>query len=176
MVKHGVQIRIWSLGEYNTQSWVRISHGSNQFVIDSINNNTESLEDLPEEQASQLKVKDFAARLKAKAKPQRKELVEYSPSIIPMNERKWIDIELGNSSLSLRTRFRGNNLRYFNEKMTEQFNFGGSRFFRSQFAQSIHWSDDRWKACLAAGGGAKRIYQNCSDISGIIVYFRALHH
>ena len=21
--------------------------------------------------------------------------------------------------------------------------------------QSIHWSDDRWKACLAAGGGAK---------------------
>ena len=33
--KHGVEIRIWSLSEDNTQSWVRISHGSNKFVIDS---------------------------------------------------------------------------------------------------------------------------------------------
>ena len=68
--------------------------------MDSNNNDTESPEDLPEEQASQLKVKDFAARSKAKAKPQRREPVDYSPSIIPMNERKWIDIEPGNSSLS----------------------------------------------------------------------------
>ena len=91
--KHGVEIRIWSLIEDNTQSWVRISHGSNKFVIDSNNNNTESPEDLLEEQASQLKVKDFAARSKTKAKPQRRELVDYSPSIIPMNERMWIDFE-----------------------------------------------------------------------------------
>ena len=28
--KHGVEIRIWSLSEDNTQSWVRISHGSNK--------------------------------------------------------------------------------------------------------------------------------------------------
>ena len=91
--KHGVEIRIWSLSEDNTQSWVRISHGSNKFVIDSNNNNnTESPEDLPEEQASQSSVKVFAARSKAKAKPQKREPVEL-PSIIPMNERKWIDIE-----------------------------------------------------------------------------------
>ena len=75
-------------------------HGSNNFVIVSNNNDTESPEDLLEEQASQLQVKDFAARSKAKAKPQRREPVDYSPSIIPMNERKWIDIEPGNSSLS----------------------------------------------------------------------------
>ena len=80
--------------------WVRISHGSKKFVIDSNYNDTESPEDLPEEQALQLKVKDFAARSKAKAKPQRREPVDYSPSIIPMNERKWFDIEPGNSSLS----------------------------------------------------------------------------
>ena len=98
--KHGVEIRIWSLSEDNTQSWVRISHGSNRFVTDSNNNNnTEVSDDLPEEQASQLKMKDFACRSKAKAKPQRRELVD-SPSIFPMNERKWIDIEPGNSSLS----------------------------------------------------------------------------
>ena len=99
--KHGVEIRIWSLCEDSTQSWVRISHGSNKFVIDSNNNDTEIPEDLHEEQASQLKVKDFACRSKAKAKPQRSEPVDYSPSIIPMNDRKWIDIEPGNYSLSL---------------------------------------------------------------------------
>ena len=45
---------------------------------------------------------------------------------------------------------------------------------QSQFPQTPHWSDDRWKACLAAGGGAKRRFQYCSDDSGIIVYFRVL--
>ena len=45
---------------------------------------------------------------------------------------------------------------------------------QNKFSQSIHWSDDRWKACLAAGGGAKRRYQCCTDVSGIMVYFRAL--
>ena len=45
---------------------------------------------------------------------------------------------------------------------------------QNQFPQSIHWSDDRWKACLAEGGGSKRRYQYCSDISGTIVYLRAL--
>ena len=62
-------------------------------MIDSNNNDTEICEDLPEEQALQLKVEDFACRSKAKEEPQRRELVDYSPSIIPMNERKWIDIE-----------------------------------------------------------------------------------
>ena len=48
--KHGVEIGIWSLSEDNTQSWVRISHGSNQCVINSnYNNNTEVPADLPED-------------------------------------------------------------------------------------------------------------------------------
>ena len=71
----------------------------NKFVIDSNYNNTEVPADLPEEQASQSNVKVFAARSKAKAKPQRREPVDV-PSIIPMNERKWIDIEPGESSFS----------------------------------------------------------------------------
>ena len=56
---------------------------------------------------------------------------------------------------------------------------GATHFWRmkenlqSYFPQSIHWSDDRWKACLAAGG-AKRRFQYCTDASGTIVYFRAL--
>ena len=45
--KYGLEIRIWSLSEDNTQSWVRISHGSNKFVMDSNNNDTEVPEDQP---------------------------------------------------------------------------------------------------------------------------------
>ena len=48
--KHGVEIRISSLSEDNTHSWVRVSHGSNKYVMDS-NNDTEVPGDQPAEQA-----------------------------------------------------------------------------------------------------------------------------
>ena len=178
--KHGIEIRIWSLSEDNSHSWVRISHGSNKFVIDSNYNNTEVLADLPEEQASQSSVKVFAARSKAKAKPQKREPV-YLPSTIPMNERKWIDIEPEESSLSAYEVSKKviNLLRHCQTEQRED--DGAVQFWRiksflqNQFPQIPYWSDDRWKACLAAGGGgSKRRYQYCSDISGTIVYFRAL--
>ena len=68
--------------------------------MDSNNNDTEVPEDQPEEQALQLDVKGFACRSKAKTKPQRREPSGYSPRIIPMNARNWIDIESGKHSLS----------------------------------------------------------------------------
>ena len=91
--KHGVEIRIWSLSRDNTHSWVRISHGSNKFVMDLENNDTEIPEDQLEEQALQLDAKDFVYRSKAKAKPQRRELAGSSPRIVPIERRNWIDIE-----------------------------------------------------------------------------------
>ena len=109
-------------------------------VVDSNYNNTEVPADLHEEQASQSSVKVVAARSKAKAKPQKRETVEL-PSTIPMNERKWIDIEPSESSLSLRTRSRRKSSIFFdtvkryNEKMTEQFNSGESSFI---FGINIH--------------------------------------
>ena len=69
--KHGIEIRIWSLSEDNTHSWVRISHGSNKFVMDSNRNDTEVLELQPEEQTLQLNVKDSACRSKGKRKTAR---------------------------------------------------------------------------------------------------------
>ena len=98
--KHGVEIRIWSLSEDNTHSWVRISHGSNRFVMDSNNSDTEIPEDQLEEYALQLNVKDFVCRAKAKAKPQRIELAGSSTKIVPIEWRNWIDIEPGKYSLS----------------------------------------------------------------------------
>ena len=58
-----------SLSRDNTDSWVRISHGSNKFVMDLKNNGTEVPEDQLEEQALKLNAKDFACRSNAKVKP-----------------------------------------------------------------------------------------------------------
>ena len=87
--KHGREIRIWSVSQDNSQSWVRISHGTNKYVVDSNYNNTEVPANLPEEQASQSSVKVVAARSKAKAKPQKRETAELQSTI--SNERKKMD-------------------------------------------------------------------------------------
>ena len=44
---------------------------------------------------------------------------------------------------------------------------------QNQFPRSPHWSDSKWKVCLA-GGGDKRRVQYCTGSSGTIVHFRAL--
>ena len=132
-------------------------------MVDSNYNNTEVLADLPDEQASQSIVRVVAARSKAKAKPQKRETVEL-PSTIPMNERKWIDIEPAESSLSAYEVSKKvvNLLRHCQTIQRED--DGAVQFWRiknflqNQFPQVLYWSDDRWKACLAAGGGAKRRY------------------
>ena len=97
--KHGSENRIWSVAQDNSHSWARISYGISKYVMDSNHNNTEILADPHEEQASQSSVKVIAARSKAKAKPQKRELVDV-PNIIPMNERKWFDIEPSEPSLA----------------------------------------------------------------------------
>ena len=111
-------------------------------MIDSNYNNTEVPADLPEEQTSQSSVKNFAARSKAKAKPQKREPVEL-PSTIPISERKWIDIEAAESSFCVERSRRKSSIFFdtvkrYNEKTTEQFNSGESReFFKINFHKSI---------------------------------------
>ena len=173
--KHGIEIRIWSVGQDNSQSWVRISYGSNKFVIDSNYDNTEVPADLHEEQTSQSSVKVIAARSKARAKPQKRETVEL-PSTIPMNQRKWIDIEPSEPSLSAYEISKKVIHLLRHSQIVQREDDGAAQFWRikNQFPQTPYWSDDRWKACLAAGGGAKRRYQCCTDDSGTILYLRAL--
>ena len=169
--EHGIEFRIWSLNGDNSQSWVRICHGSTKFVTDSNFNNTEVPADLLEEQEPQLNVKVFAARSKAKAKPQRRETVEV-PSTIPMNERKWIDIEPGISSLSAyEVSKKVINILQQSQKVQRE-DDGAVQSWRNkdsiqdQFPKTLSWPDNHWIARLAAGGGAKRRYQYSTDASG----------
>ena len=49
------------------------------------------------------------------------------------------------------------------------------KFLMKDYSLSTqNWSDNRWLACLGAGGGPKRRYQYCSDYLGSIIYLRAL--
>ena len=66
--KHGIEIRILSLNRDNTHSWVRISYGSNKFVMNLNNNEQEIPEVQLGEFALKLDAKDFAQRLKQKHK------------------------------------------------------------------------------------------------------------
>ena len=74
--KCGVEIRIMSLSEDSSYSWVRISHGSNKLVTNLNNNEQETSEVQFEKYALRLNAKDFASRSKAKAKPQRRDSVK----------------------------------------------------------------------------------------------------
>ena len=143
------------------------------------NNETEIPEDQLEEYALKLNAKDFACRSKAKTKPQRREPGGSSPRTVPIEKRTWTDVEprkylFSDFEVSKKLIHL---LRHAQDVHRED--DGAVQFWRmkenlqNQFPQSIHWSCDRWKACLAAGGGTKRRYQYCTDASGTIVYFRA---
>ena len=97
-----------------------------------------------------------------------------------MHERRWIDIEPSEQTLAAYDLSKKvTNLLRHNQTVQREED-GAIEFYRIKFhlrnhsQQVQHWSDDRWKSCLAAGGGSKRRYQYCSDNSGRILYFRAL--
>ena len=91
--KYGIEIRIWSLNQGSSHSWVTISSGTVKYVIDSVEEeNSEILEDTEEEQTLRTSTSVVAARSEAKAKPQPRELVG-TTATRPIQLKRWIDIE-----------------------------------------------------------------------------------
>ena len=170
--KYGIEIGIESVNKDNSQSWVSISFGTVKYVIDSVEDNTEIPEDPQEERVPQTSTRVVAARSKAKAKPQPRVLVG-TTTTIPIHERRWIDIEPSEHSKKVINLLRHNQALQREEDGAIQF-YKIKFYLRGHHSQIHNWSDDRWKACLAAGGGSKRRYQCCSDNSGTILYLRAL--
>ena len=99
---------------------------------------------------------------------------------IPLRERRWIDIEPSKQDLdSYDLSKKVINLLRHNQTLQREedgaIEFCKIKFhLRNHHSQIQNWSYDRWKACLAGGGGSKRRYQYCSDNLGTIIYLRAL--
>ena len=87
--KYGIEIRIESVNQDDSHSWVRISYGTVKYVIDSVEDNTENPADPQEEQIPQTSTSVVAARSKAKAKPQPRKLAG-TTATIPIHQRRWI--------------------------------------------------------------------------------------
>ena len=176
--KYGIQIRIQSVNQGDSHSWVRISYGTVKYVNDYIKDDTENLADPHEEEDVPTSSEVVAARSKAKAKPQPWEST--GATTIPLSERIWIDIEPSKQDLeSYNLSKKVVNLLRHNQKLHREED-GAIQFYKIKFHLRDHhpqiqnWSDDRWIACLASGGGPKRRYQYCSDYLGSIIYLRAL--
>ena len=124
--KYGVEIRIWSLNKDNTHSWVRISHGSNKFVMNLNNNETGIPEDQLEEYALKLNAKDFECRSNAKANHKVENLLALHQELFPLEEGIGLTLNQGNN-LSPIMRYRRNKRFFFVihniciDKMMERF-------------------------------------------------------
>ena len=97
-----------------------------------------------------------------------------------MHERRWIDIEPSEQTLAAYDLSKKVISLLRHNQTVQRKEDGAIQFcrikiyLRNHSSQLQHWSDDRWKSCLAAGAGSKRRYQYCSDNSGRILYLRAL--
>ena len=161
--KYGVAIRNSSMNRDNSHSWVRISHGSNKFVMDLNNNEQEIPEVQLEEYALQLDAKDFACRSKAKAKPQRREPAGSTPTTVPIGKRTWTDVEPG-EYYSLSDCEISKNVTYLlrHSQHVHREDDGAVQFWRIKENVQKHlpycprWSDGKWKKSMAGGGNKKR--------------------
>ena len=170
-----------SVNRDNSHSCVRISHGSNKFVMNLNNIEQEIPEVQLEEYALKLDAKDFACRSEAEARPQSRDPAGSSPRTIPIGKRIWTDIEPGEYSLSDYdiTKKLIHLLRHGRQVHRED--DGAVQFWRikdnlqKHFPYCPHWSDCKWKKSMAGGGGNKKRFQHCTDPSGQeILYLRAL--
>ena len=182
--KYGVEIGIESINKDHSHSWVRISHGLNKMVTDLSNKE----HDDKEQETSEMQFEDvalktnvlaFASRSNAKAKRRRRTCAFSSTRTTPIGERTWTDIEPEDYSpvaypVSKRL---STLLRHGNQVHRED--DGAIEFWRindnlqKYFPHCHHWSDSKWKKSMA-GRGNKKIYQYCTDSSGIILYLRGL--
>ena len=183
--KYGVEIRMESVNNDNSHSWVRISHGLNKLVTDLIDkeyddNEQETSDTKTEVFALTTEVFASASRSKAKAKPRRPTSACSSTRTVPVRERTWIDIDPGTySNIAFPVSKRLSTLLRHGDLLREE--DGAIDFWRlkdclrNHFEQSQHWSDEMWKSRVAGGGGQKKIFQYCIDPSGqAILYLRAL--
>ena len=91
------------------------------------------------------------------AKPQRRELVGFSPRTVPVGKRNWTDVEPRKCSFSdcevskkVMYLLRHSQHVYREEDGARQL-WRMKENLQTHFLHSPHWSDNKWKASLAGG-------------------------
>ena len=133
--KYGIEIRIESVNQDDSHSWVRISYGTVKYVNDSIEDNTENLADSQEEESVPTSSGVVATRSKAKAKPQPREST--GMTTLPLRERKWIDIEPSKQDLESYDLSKNINLLRHNQKL-HRVEDGAIQFYKIKFHLRDH--------------------------------------
>ena len=177
--KHGIEVRIWSLSKDNSQSWVRISYGTIKYVSIQIKTIQKFLQIHKKikchKQVSRLLQPDQRQKQNHNRENLLRQQLPYrctKEDGLTLNHQNKILIRtISRRKLSI---FFDTNKQY-SEKKDGAIEFYRIKFYLRNHHSHIHnWSDDRWKSCLATGGGSKRRYQYCSDNSGRILYLSAL--
>ena len=120
-------------------------------MVDFIQDNTDIPADPQEERVPQTSIKVVAARSKAKAKPQQREPVD-TTAIIPMHERKWIDIEPSEQTLAAYDLSKKVISLLRHNQTVQRETDGAIEFYRIKFylrnhsSQVQHWSVDMHSA------------------------------
>ena len=127
-----------------------------------VKHNTHNFASSYEEKAEPASSEVIAARSKAKAKPQPRE--SSGTTTISLSKRVWIDIVPSRQdNESHKVSKRVINILRHNQNVNREPD-GAVQFYKIKFLMRDHtlstqnWSDNRWLACLAAGGGPKRRY------------------
>ena len=161
--------------EDNSHSWVRISFGTIRYVNNYVKYNTQSLASPQEEEAETSKLRsDCQPDQRQKRSLNQENLLAPRPFHL-MKEFGLILYHRGKITIHTSCRKRVINI-LRNDRDVNRERDGAIQFYKIKFLMRDHslstqnWSDNRWLACLAAGGGPKRRYQYCPDYLGSIIY------
>ena len=180
--KFGVEIRIWSVNRDDTHSWVRLSHGSNQFVM-NLNNNEQ---EIPEGQLEEYAIKLDASALHADQslrKTTKKRTCRLLQEQFLLGRELGLMLNQGNVHSPMMKYLRKWCIFFVIHNMCiekmEPFNSGElQKIFRNisclaflgQMVGGKHaWQEEEKHEKIPVQ------FQYCTDSSGTIVYFRALH-
>ena len=161
-----IEIRIESVNQDNSHSWVRISYGTVKHVIDSIQHNTQKFLQIHKKNKFHKQAQVWLQQgQRKKSKPQPRVLVG-TTATIPIHERRWIDIEPSKQNLaSYDLSKKVINLLRHNQTLQREED-GAIEFYKIKISSSkiiIHnyiiglMIDG--KLVWLAGGGSKRRYQ-----------------
>ena len=111
--------------------------------------------------------KDFACRSKAETKPQRREPASSSSRTVPIGKRIWTDVEPGKYSCSNNEVSKNVTYPLRHSQHVNREEDGAVQFWRIKdnlqkyFLHCPHWSDEKWKKCMAREAGNKKRYRYC---------------